>query len=80
MRWVQAVLLPEDGVEKGLAPPGVAHLHGVATLDHPIFAEILVDQRVNGPHPYLVRDVAGFELAHELVNVDSVTNLDGDPG
>jgi hypothetical protein len=74
-----AVILSEDGVEQGLARSGVTHFHGVAALHDAVLAEVLVHQRVHGPHPYFRRYVAGFELADQLVNVDAVADLDRDP-
>ena len=47
---------------------------------HALLAEVLVDQGVDRLDPNIGRDVAGLQLAHELVDVHAVADFDGDPG
>ena len=56
-------ILAEEGVQQRLAGAGVAHLDGVAGLDHPSFREVVGDQPVDGADPDIGRDVAFLERA-----------------
>ena len=73
-------VLAEEGVQQRLPGAGVAHLDGVAGLDHPSFREVVGDQPVDGADPDIGRDVALLERAQDLVNEHPVAHLDGDLG
>jgi hypothetical protein len=75
-----AVVLAEDRVQERLAGTRVAHVERVAGHGHALLAEVLVDQGVDRLHPDVGGYVTGLQLAHELVDVHAVADLDGDPG
>ena len=75
-----AEVLPEQGVQQGLARTGIAHLDGIAGLDDGIGREVVLHQGIDRLGPNLGRDIAGLELAQDLVDQQAVANLDGDLG
>ena len=51
-------ILAEQRVQQRLARPGIAHLDGIARLDHRAGPEIALGQRVDRRDPDFGRDVA----------------------
>ena len=73
-------ILAEEGMQQRLARAGVAHLDGVAGLDHPSCREVVGDQPVDGADPDIGRDVALLERTQDLMNEQPVAHLDGGLG
>ena len=75
-----AIVLAKASVKQGFTGTGVTHLHGVAALQHAFLAEVVIHQGLNRVNPNVSGNIAFFQLAHQLVDVDAVADLDGDPG
>jgi hypothetical protein len=67
-----AIVLAEDRVQQRLARPRVAHVEGVARLDHRAAHEVLVDQRGDRARAHVGRNVAGLEVAEQRMDEHAV--------
>ncbi len=65
-------------MEKRFTGTGVTHFHRITFCHHGVFHEIVVNQSVDGVHADVSRDVAGFELAKQLVDDNSVHDFNCD--
>ena len=66
-------------MQQRLARSGVAHVERVPRHRGALLAEVLVDEGVDRLDADVGGDVAFLQLADELVDVDAVAHLDGDP-
>ncbi len=67
-------------MEQGLPGSGIAHIERIAALDNRVRDEVVIHEGLDGPDADIRWDVAGLELAQELVDVEPVADLDRDLG
>src|SRR5579862_9028102 len=65
-------------MKQRLARTRVAHLDGVARLDHRFRTEIMVDHDLHRSRAYLRGDISGLELAEYLMDEDPIEHLERD--
>ena len=70
-------VLAEDTVEQAFARSAVAHIERVATHDHSVLDEVILDEGLDALDANVGRDVTGLQVADQLMNVQSVADLDG---
>ena len=73
-----AEILANEGMQQRLARTGIAHLDGIARLNHRSRPEIIVDHRLDRARSHLGRDVAFLQLAEHLMDEDAVHDLHRD--
>jgi hypothetical protein len=73
-----AVVLAEGGMQQAFAGTGIAHIQRVAALDDVVFYEVVFHQGVNAFNADVRRNVAGFQVAHQGVDVNTVAHFHGD--
>jgi hypothetical protein len=73
-----AVVLAEGGVQQAFAGTGIAHIQRVAALDDVFFYEVVFHQGIDAFDADFGRNVAGFQVAHQRVDVNTVTHFHGD--
>src|SRR5918992_584202 len=56
-----AVILAEERVQQRLARPGIAHVEGIACLQHGAGSEVLLDQHRNSSRTHLGWDIPRLE-------------------
>ena len=72
-----AEVLAKYGVQKRLPRPSVTHLQRDARLNAGVRNEVVLDERFHGPDANLRRDVSGLQLAQNLLDENTVADLDG---
>src|SRR5208283_2195910 len=77
---VAAVVLPEGGMQQSFTRSSISHVKRIARLDTGIFDKIKFHELVYGLYSYICRNIAGFELAEELMDQDTITDLNRNLG
>ena len=57
---------------------GIAHVQRISALNDLVFDEIVLHQRIDAFDANFGRNVAGFQIADQGMNVDTVANFHGD--
>ena len=71
-------VLAEDTVEQAFARSAEAHIERVATHDHSLLDEVILDESIDAPDANIGRDITGLQIADQLMNVQPVADFDGD--
>ncbi len=77
---VNAVVLPEGGMEQAFSRTGIAHIKWIPALDDILFVEVTVDKSIDAFDTHLSRNIARLQGPNERVNENTVTYLNGNLG
>ena len=72
-----AVILAEGCMQQAFSRTGIAHVQGITALNNIGFYKVVLHQDVNTFYTNICRNITGFQVADQGVNIDTVANFNG---